>query len=447
MRIICAIVTFIVTFMAYHIGFGCNVFPVDENNVLQAPAWYPLIGIALSAFAAYFVVRKRPKTHKTLSGVPFVTVGTSPWIKSFGLSANRVVQGKHKGQGILRLGKMVYITLPAFKFIVLDRSTIQQFSILCRKPNTSLIFIRSGKYQVEVFYRNGGSSVLEVTYKLCEALIRTLPDILTTEEQAKICPVTHEHLEKARTPMPSIKPTSNTGKIPFPKIDDPMFSAALECVFDSGVPSVSMIQRRLKLGYGRAARLIDQMEGYGIVGPFYGSKPREILVTPEQCIEMLSHINQTEEKPKEEASVDVKQAIMDEDAWRKDQTGLSDVEYELRKVDGMEGHQFEYWCADLLRKVGFVNVEVTQGSNDQGVDILAEKDGIRYAIQCKCYFADLGNKPIQEVNAGKAIYHCIVGAVLTNSRFTQGGKDAAEANGILLWDRDWIKARLEETGM
>lgn len=116
----------------------------------------------------------------------------------------------------------------------------------------------------------------------------------------------------------------------------------------------------------------------------------------------------------------------------------------LTSIDFMEGHQFEHWCAALLQKIGFVNVEVTQGSGDQGVDVLAEKDGIKYAIQCKCYSSDLGNKPIQEVNTGKAIYHCQIGAVITNRYFTQGGKEAAKATGVLLWDRDWIREKLKE---
>jgi len=64
-------------------------------------------------------------------------------------------------------------------------------------------------------------------------------------------------------------------------------------------------------------------------------------------------------------------------------------------VDGMEGHQFEFFCADLLRKVGFLDVSVTPGSGDQGVDILAVKDGIKYAIQCKNYANTLGNTPVQ----------------------------------------------------
>lgn len=73
----------------------------------------------------------------------------------------------------------------------------------------------------------------------------------------------------------------------------------------------------------------------------------------------------------------------------------------VHSVDGMDGHQFERFCADLLRKNGFVDVKITPGSGDQGVDIIAVKNGIRYAIQCKNYSSPLGNTPIQEVCAGK----------------------------------------------
>lgn len=123
---------------------------------------------------------------------------------------------------------------------------------------------------------------------------------------------------------------------------------------------------------------------------------------------------------------------------------VSVVVADFRDIDSMEGHNFECWCADLLRKIGFVDVEVTKGSGDQGVDILAKKDGIKYAIQCKCYSSDLGNKPVQEVHAGKNMYHCQVGAVLTNRHFTSGAVELATATGVLLWDRDWITRALQQ---
>ena len=67
---------------------------------------------------------------------------------------------------------------------------------------------------------------------------------------------------------------------------DELLPAAIDVVLEAGQASVSMLQRRLKLGYGRAARLVDQMEEKGVVGPFEGSKPRQLLITKEQWQEM-----------------------------------------------------------------------------------------------------------------------------------------------------------------
>ena len=67
---------------------------------------------------------------------------------------------------------------------------------------------------------------------------------------------------------------------------DEMLPAAVDVILETGQASVSMLQRRLKLGYARAARIVDEMEEKGIVGPFQGSKPRSILVTKEQWEDM-----------------------------------------------------------------------------------------------------------------------------------------------------------------
>jgi S-DNA-T family DNA segregation ATPase FtsK/SpoIIIE len=67
---------------------------------------------------------------------------------------------------------------------------------------------------------------------------------------------------------------------------DQLFPDAVDVILETGQASVSMLQRRLKLGYSRAARLVDQMEERGIVGPFEGSKPRQILISKDRWQEM-----------------------------------------------------------------------------------------------------------------------------------------------------------------
>ena len=107
-------------------------------------------------------------------------------------------------------------------------------------------------------------------------------------------------------------------------------------------------------------------------------------------------------------------------------------------MDEMEGHDFEYYCSDILADMGFSDIEVTKGSGDFGVDILAEKDGVTYAFQCKCYDKPIGVKAIQEVYAGKDYYDRMVGAVITNQYFTQPAVDMAKKLNVMLWDRDYI---------
>lgn len=114
------------------------------------------------------------------------------------------------------------------------------------------------------------------------------------------------------------------------------------------------------------------------------------------------------------------------------------------EYDLMEGHEFEYYCAELLRKCGFQEVQVTKGSGDYGIDILAEKDGVTYAIQCKCYNGPVGVKAVQEAYAGRDYYDRMVGAVLTNQYFTQPALDAAGKLKILLWDRGYLEDMVED---
>lgn len=110
-----------------------------------------------------------------------------------------------------------------------------------------------------------------------------------------------------------------------------------------------------------------------------------------------------------------------------------------KERDQMDGSEFEYYCADLLSANGFVNVEVTRSTGDYGVDILAEKEGITFAIQCKRYSKPVGIKAVQEAYAGRDYYDRMVGAVLTNQYFTKPAMNAARKLKILLWDRDYLQ--------
>ena len=112
--------------------------------------------------------------------------------------------------------------------------------------------------------------------------------------------------------------------------------------------------------------------------------------------------------------------------------------------DDMEGHEFEYFCAQLLENHGFTEVEVTKGSGDYGIDVLAQKDGVTYAVQCKRYSAPVGVKAVQEAYAGRDYYDRMVGAVMTNQYFTAPAVEAAKKLKILLWDGGYIESMMEE---
>ena len=119
---------------------------------------------------------------------------------------------------------------------------------------------------------------------------------------------------------------------------------------------------------------------------------------------------------------------------------------ELMGVDYMDGRDFEMWCAELLWYSSFTDIKVTPASSDQGVDIIAQYKGEKYAIQCKRFSNRLGNTPVQEVCAGKVFYGCDRSAVMTNNYFTKGAIQLAKATGVYLWDRDTLMELLNNKG-
>ena len=194
-----------------------------------------------------------------------------------------------------------------------------------------------------------------------------------------------------------------------------MLDLAAKCVIDSANASTSIIQRRLKIGYARAGKLLDELEQLGVVGPHQGAKPRDVLVTYKEW-EIIYN-----ELPAE------KETVIDDDSHDNDYSVLSDAEIrkmiaetpsvseiyktkfgididysddgffidklensifpntndsvkelfitnivtyaspdipKLNEVDIMEGRDFENFTDDLLRSNGFMNISVTPSSGD-----------------------------------------------------------------------------------
>lgn len=96
-----------------------------------------------------------------------------------------------------------------------------------------------------------------------------------------------------------------------------------------------------------------------------------------------------------------------------------------------DGHAFESWVANALNGFGW-QATVTVASGDQGIDVIAKRDGRKLGIQCKLYSSAIGNKAVQEAHAGKLFYDVDKVAVLSNSDFTRSAKDLAAATGVVL---------------
>ena len=169
--------------------------------------------------------------------------------------------------------------------------------------------------------------------------------------------------------------------------------------------------------------------------------------TKRRLLEDLYKLNAIQPRPNGESWLSIldhqrAQDLIAEIENTKVQKGVSPQAF-FRDIDTMEGHEFEHYCAELLQRNGFTEVEVTKASGDFGVDVLAKKDGVSYAIQCKCYKDTVGNHAVQEALSGAQYYHCMVAAVMTNNYFTPAAIETAEKTNVLLWDRDAISKMAE----
>ncbi len=123
------------------------------------------------------------------------------------------------------------------------------------------------------------------------------------------------------------------------------------------------------------------------------------------------------------------------------------LELTLENIDVMSGYEFEELIIDYLRNNDYEDVEGTKYSGDFGVDIIAYKDGLKYAIQCKRFNSKVNLKAVQEVVAGKKHYQCNNAIVVTNNYFSKSAIQLAESNFVELIDRDdltkFLKSKIQ----
>lgn len=112
----------------------------------------------------------------------------------------------------------------------------------------------------------------------------------------------------------------------------------------------------------------------------------------------------------------------------------------------LSGEEFEQYVALLLGDLGFRHIELTRAGGDQGVDVLAERAGKRYAVQCKHYSGAVGNAAVQEAFAGARFYDCDEAVVICTGAFTRAARELAASTGVRLWDGDTLTRMMRRSG-
>lgn len=201
-------------------------------------------------------------------------------------------------------------------------------------------------------------------------------------------------------------------------------------ILDKNRAHIGLIQRMFHIGFNRAEKIMVQLMEIGVVGTATETAPRQILMEPEQFEYMADHdlIRYTE--PSKDIDFEVSFQAEIEDKTR--------IDFYNNKYDYMTGRDFEIYCADLLSKNGFIDVQLTPSTGDYGADILATQNMVKYAIQCKCYSSDVGVDAVYQVSGGMKYYDANIGVVLTNRHFTDQAIALAEKIKIVLWNREFL---------
>lgn len=267
-------------------------------------------------------------------------------------------------------------------------------------------------------------------------------------ENAEKCPVCGAEAENGRCPrcgMPVSTTELETERKEHRRLAQQFYDSAVQCVLNAGCASTSLLQRRLHIGYAVAATIMDMMEENGVVGPYCGAQPREVLLPLQNESPSFqdSFDVPIQSFPAEQTSSQSRlQSPVRAVSPLRSSTHRPTVRLTMADLDRMEGHDFEYACADILSANGYSDVQVTQASGDYGIDVLASKNGNLYAIQCKCYQSAVGNHAVQEAYAGAAYYGGRIPVVMTNQNFTSAATNMAQNLGVQLWGRSEVSRLL-----
>ena len=124
--------------------------------------------------------------------------------------------------------------------------------------------------------------------------IRVQGTLVSDEDVEKVIDFVKEQTEEIDYSQEVIDSINNGGSFEMDDDSDELLTDAIECVVDAGQASVSMLQRHFRIGYNRSARIVDQMEERGIVGPADGARPRKVLISKEEWEGMKDSADQAE---------------------------------------------------------------------------------------------------------------------------------------------------------
>lgn len=195
--------------------------------------------------------------------------------------------------------------------------------------------------------------------------------------------------------------------------NDSLLRSAIRFIVDESVVTVAILQNKFHLNSLQAQQLMQDLEYLKIVSLPDKDNKQYPLILCSQITDLFDILGHTI----------VKEEYKDR---------YKSIEYS--SSNNMSGYEFEEYCCNLLRGNGFSNIIQTKKSNDYGIDITAEKDGISFAIQCKYYSSPVGNKAIQEAYTGAQLYNCDIAVVMTNSTFTPQAINTAKQTKVKLWD-------------